>query len=111
MMDRHDIPRSPLSVSSPDAHLGDSYGEVVARHVNDFGADVVRAHSDRFGLFGLLPLPDVQGTLAEIDHILDDLGADGLAVESNGHVGIWGIGSWNRCGRTWTAARRWCSAP
>ncbi|MFD2415630.1 amidohydrolase family protein [Amycolatopsis pigmentata] len=54
----------------------------LARNVNDIGADVVRRHPSRFGVFGALPLPGVDDALAEIDHIYDDLGLDGVYVVS-----------------------------
>jgi 6-methylsalicylate decarboxylase len=55
----------------------------LARDVNDIGADVVREHPDRLGVFGALPLPGVDAALAEIDHIYDDLGLDGIYLVSH----------------------------
>ncbi|WP_328609522.1 amidohydrolase [Amycolatopsis sp. NBC_00345] len=54
----------------------------LARNVNDIGADVVRRHPQRFGVFGALPLPGVDAALAEIDHVYDDLGLDGVYLVS-----------------------------
>jgi len=55
-----------------------------ARHCcNDFGAYVVRNHPDRFGHFASLPLPDVDGALEALTYALDELGSDGVAIESN----------------------------
>jgi predicted TIM-barrel fold metal-dependent hydrolase len=47
---------------------------------NDFGADVVRRHPDRFGLLAALPTDDPVAALAEIARADVDLSADGFAV-------------------------------
>ncbi|MHA6759655.1 amidohydrolase family protein [Streptacidiphilus sp. PAMC 29251] len=86
LMGRSGIEKSYLSVSSPGVHFGDdSAARGLAREVNEFGARVRTEHPQRFGHFASLPLPDVQGALAEAAHALDVLGADGVAVESNHH--------------------------
>lgn len=84
LMDRHGIARSMLSVSSPGVHFGDDQAaRELARHVNEFGADVTWAHPDRFGLFASLPLPDVDGAIREINFVFNHLNADGVVVGSN----------------------------
>ncbi|MCS0603669.1 amidohydrolase [Streptomyces sp. LP11] len=89
LMDRGGIDRSYLSVSSPGVHFGDDEAaRALAREVNEFGARVRAVHPERFGLFASLPLPDVEGALAEAAHALDVLGADGVTVESN-HRGVY----------------------
>ena len=55
----------------------------LARAWNDFGALLGHDHKGRFGLFGSLPLPDVEGCLAEIDYGLDVLKADGFGMASS----------------------------
>lgn len=73
-----------LSVSSPGVHFGDdTAARELARQVNEEGAANVRAHPDRLGLFASLPLPDLEGSLAELDYAFDRLGADGLILQSN----------------------------
>ncbi len=73
-----------LSISSPGVHFGDDdAARALAREVNTHGARVAQARPDRFGLFAILPLPDVDGALAEIAHAYDNLGVDGVAVETN----------------------------
>lgn len=67
-------------------HFGDdTAARRLAREVNDDGATAVRDHPGRFGLFASLPLPDIDGALAEIDHVFDQLGADGVVLETNTH--------------------------
>lgn len=84
LMDRHGIATAMLSMSSPGVHFGDDdAARRLAREVNEDAAAVVAAHPDRFGFFASLPLPDVDGALAEIRYALDDLGADGVVLLSN----------------------------
>jgi predicted TIM-barrel fold metal-dependent hydrolase len=84
VIDRHDIDVAVLSVSTPGVHLGDdAEARSLARDVNDFAAAVVRDHPGRFGFFATLPLPDVDGALAELDRAFDTLGADGVVLLAN----------------------------
>lgn len=86
LMGRCGIDTALLSVSSPGVHFGDdAAARRLAREVNEDGAGLVREHPGRFGLFASLPLPDVDGALAEIAHAFDVLGADGVVVETNAH--------------------------
>lgn len=70
-----------LSISTPGVHLGD-HGEArdIARQANAFMAQVVRSAPERFGFFAVLPLPDVDGAIAEARHAMDVLGADGVML-------------------------------
>lgn len=84
MMDRLEIATAMLSVSSPSTHfLPEAERPAMCRAINDEGARLVKAHPGRFGLFASLPLPDVDASLAEIARAFDDLGADGVILESN----------------------------
>lgn len=84
LMDDLGIGRSVLSMSSPGVHFGDdAVARDLARSVNEAGAAAVAGHPDRFGLFASLPLPDVEGSLAELGHAFDELGADGVVLMSN----------------------------
>lgn len=86
LMDRGGIGKSYLSISSPGVHLGDDEAaRTLAREVNEFGANLAHEHPDRFGHFASLPLPDVDGALAEAAYALDVLGSDGVAIETNAH--------------------------
>lgn len=84
LMDSWGVGRSILSISSPGTHFGDDHAsQILTRQVNDFGAQVVRDHPDRFGHFASLPLPDVGTALEELTYALDDLGSDGVAIMTN----------------------------
>lgn len=83
-MERMNVGAAVLSLSSPDVHWGDhALARRIARQANETAADAVRSHPERFGFFATLPLPDVEGSLAEIEYAFDVLGADGVKVYSN----------------------------
>lgn len=83
-MDRRDIRRAILSISSPGMDLGDiATARAIAEHVNDEAAKTVRDHPDRFGFFASLPLPDVDAAVAELRRAVDTLGASGVILDSN----------------------------
>lgn len=85
-MDRLEIETALLSISAPGVHFGDdAAARALARFVNEEGAQAVSAHPRRFGLFAVLPLPDVDGALKEIDHAVDALHVDGVVMESDDH--------------------------
>ncbi|PTC18766.1 amidohydrolase [Pseudomonas baetica] len=86
VMDKLGIQTSMLSISAPGLHFGDDQAACkMARYCNEEGAKAVKAHPDRFGLFAVTPLPDVEGALREIDYAFDVLGADGIVMETNFH--------------------------
>ena len=85
LMNKLGIKRSILSITSPGTHLkaGDmELAKQVTRETNDEVAEICRKFPDRFGFFASLPLPDVEGSLEEIDRALE-LGASGFAVMTN----------------------------
>lgn len=85
-MDRAHISKSILSITSPGTYLspGDkSLCRKITRETNIELAGISAAHPDRFVFFASLPLPDVEGSLEEIDYALDHLGAKGFAILTN----------------------------
>lgn len=84
LMDRHEIRTAILSVSTPGTTPGEPpEAAVMARAVNEFSTAVVRDFPDRFGFFATVPLPDVELAIAEAQHALDDLHADGVTLLAN----------------------------
>ncbi len=83
-MDRLDIATAMISLSSPSTHfLPTPEKPGLCRQVNLAGQALMRAHPDRFGFFASLPLPDIDAALAEIAFAFDDLGVDGVILETN----------------------------
>lgn len=84
-MDELGIKRAILSITSPGTHLkiGDyEFTQRITRETNEEVAQICRGNPDRFGFFASLPLPDVEGSLEEIDHAIE-LGALGFAIMTN----------------------------
>lgn len=52
----------------------------MARAVNEYATRLAQDHPGRFGLFALLPMPDIAASLGEIAFSLDQLGATGIAM-------------------------------
>ena len=76
-MDKYGI--ETAIVSSPDLNgrLPGDFAPVV-RSCNEWLAKLTVDHPGRFGCFGMMPLPNVATTLAEIAYVLDTLQGDGV---------------------------------
>jgi predicted TIM-barrel fold metal-dependent hydrolase len=88
LMHDNSITKSIISISSPGVHLipGDhALSRELARQCNDFAHDLIKRRPQEFGFWASLPLPDVEGSLEEISYALDDLHANGIAIETNYH--------------------------
>src|ERR1700735_651647 len=83
-LDEAGIDVAIASISTPGVHFGDDAAAAkLARQVNEYLAGLRRDRPDRFGAFGALPLPDVDGSLDEIEYALDVLALDGVSVMTN----------------------------
>jgi predicted TIM-barrel fold metal-dependent hydrolase len=88
-MDRFGIATSMLSLPIPGTWFGGrEVSRKLARISNEYGATLVAERRSRFGLFASVPLPDVDGSLAEIAYAFDTLGADGIALQTS-YDGQW----------------------
>lgn len=86
LMDELNIKTTVLSISSPGVHFGDPTAAAeLARRVNDEGARICAAHPGRFGLFAIVPAPEIEASVAELRYALDTLHANGIVIETNSH--------------------------
>jgi 6-methylsalicylate decarboxylase len=80
-MEKGGVATAILSISEPSVHFGNNdAARALARETNDFAARLMTEYPGRFGLFGTVPLPDVEGTLREIEYVLDTLKSDGICM-------------------------------
>jgi predicted TIM-barrel fold metal-dependent hydrolase len=81
-----DMDKAGVSAAMLAQYSGFWFGDInqarhAAREINDWaGANFVAPHKARFGLFASLPLPDIEGTLREIEYAFDTLKADGVSI-------------------------------
>ena len=84
LMGRHEIATAIVSISEPGVYFGDALSaRQLARRCNEYAADLMREYPTRFGAFAILPLPDVDSALQELEYALDTLRLDGVVLLSN----------------------------
>jgi predicted TIM-barrel fold metal-dependent hydrolase len=87
MMDKLGITKSILSITSPGTYLqpgNDALARKITRETNEELAQICAQYPSRFGFFASLPLPDIEGSLDEIDYGIK-LGASGFVAMTNAH--------------------------
>ncbi|WP_144097530.1 amidohydrolase family protein [Croceicoccus sediminis] len=83
-MDEAGVATAMLSLNSPGPWSETKEGSrSLCRHCNEFAAQAQADHPGRFGHFASLPLPDVDGSLAEAAYALDVLKADGFVMRTS----------------------------
>jgi 6-methylsalicylate decarboxylase len=80
-MDEGDVATAIVSITQIAMRVTDpARARLLARACNDYAARMVADHRGRFGMFVALPLPDIDGSLREIEYGLDQLKADGVGL-------------------------------
>jgi 6-methylsalicylate decarboxylase len=80
-MDKAGVATAMTSITTPAMRfLDDAGARKLARECNDYTAKLVADSKGRFGMFAVMPMPYVEGTLQEIGYSLDTLKADGIAL-------------------------------
>jgi len=83
-MDRGGVSTAMISITTPGIWFGNiDETRRMARQENEYGARMVSDYKGRFGLFAVLPLPDVDASLREIEYAFDTLKAEGVGLLSN----------------------------
>ncbi|NGO08326.1 amidohydrolase [Streptomyces sp. HC44] len=83
-MDQYRIQASVLSFGDLQVTVGPvDDRRATARAVNDYAYDLVQSRGDRFGIFAVTPMPDLDGSVAEVDRALGELDLDGICLLTN----------------------------
>ena len=80
-MDQAGVATSITSITTPGVSFGDDDLKTrLARECNDYAARLASDHPGRFGSFAILPWPNADASLREIEYSLDTLKADGIGM-------------------------------
>ena len=85
-MDKAGVATAFLSCTEPGLWMGDDFrierhlAIELARDTNEYAARMMSDYKGRFGLFAVLPLPDIDASLTEIAYAFDTLKADGVGL-------------------------------
>jgi len=82
-MDRAGIRKAALSINDPGPELFGNDSPAIAVLLNDFIADVVRKHPERFFGLAVLPFNSPDAMLKEFDRAVSKLGMKGILLYSN----------------------------
>ncbi len=93
-MDAAGVATAFLSCTEPGVWFGDDFAQerqeaiALSRDMNDYGARMTSDYKGSFGLFAVLPLPDIDASLREIEYAFDTLRADGVGLLTS-YGAIW----------------------
>jgi len=85
LMDKNGIATVILSGGSygDQVNTGTEAGRMEARKRNDYAAKIVSDHPKQFGFFAVIPFPDADGSMKELEYAYDTLKADGVGILSS----------------------------
>jgi len=83
-MEKGGVQASMISITTPGIWFGSAEEtRRLARELNEYGARMVSDYPGRFGLFAVLPFPNANDCLKEIEYAFDTLKADGVGLLSS----------------------------
>jgi len=106
-MDDAGIDVAITSVSTPGVHVGDdARARRLARRCNELSAGLIDRWPSRFGAFAALPLPNVDGALAELAYADDVLKLDGVVFLTQ-TASTCAKNASSRCSKSWNGGAPW----
>ena len=90
-MDEFGIAVAILSMTQNGELLynGTEQGRAAVRAGNEYGASLMQQYPKRFGLMGGIPMPDIEGSLKEVEYAYDTLKVDAIGIYTNDNHGRW----------------------
>jgi 6-methylsalicylate decarboxylase len=84
-MDKHNIATAILSTAGYGdvVYDGSEKARTLARKSNEYAAKLVDEHPKRFGMMAILPIPDIDASMKELEYAVGTLKADGVGILSN----------------------------
>jgi predicted TIM-barrel fold metal-dependent hydrolase len=85
-LDKAGVSTAFLSVTEPGVWFGDDFAKErqdaisMSRDMNDYAARMATDYKGRFGVFAVLPLPDIDASLKEIAYAFDTLKVQGVGL-------------------------------
>src|SRR2546426_958224 len=85
LMDKNGIATVILSGGAygDRVYTGTESGRSMARRLNEYAAKLVSDYPKRFGFFAVIPYPDADASLREIEYAYETLKADGVGILSS----------------------------
>jgi len=84
IMDKYHITTAITSISAPGVYFKDEgFTKELCRRCNEFSAQLINDYPDRLGAYAVLPLPNMEASLKELEYALDILKLDGVTLLSS----------------------------
>lgn len=81
LMDKHGIALAIASMAQPGVgFLPSGKAASFARRCNDYAAELIARHPERFGCFGLVPMHDIDAAITEARYCLETLRFEGISL-------------------------------